>query len=280
VRRQRARYRRGVASIERLIAIAGGPAEVRTVFDVGANDGAVSLAVAARQPAIRFVAVEPTPALAEQLRAASTSLPNFDVVECAIAAEPGERLLNVMPYSVLNSLEPVNERELERVGVNPAGYTAQERVPVSVRRLEDVCEELGVDRIDVLHVDAQGTDLEVLQSAGALLATVRAGAVEVGRRINVYANTVSRSRFVDYLHGEGFRIVDVVPNDYGNLEQDLLFAGPPRPLSPRDRLRARAITLRGDARWLAARIRITPSRTRARVRLRTRLRGWARPRTR
>jgi FkbM family methyltransferase len=213
-----------MAEIRPLIALAGGSTSVRTVVDVGANDGADSLPLAQEFPGIRFVAVEPTPELAVALQERSADLENYTVVACAIGRSEGDAYFHIRRSSELNSLDRVDEESLRSVGIQPEAYAVRERVTVPMRRLDSLCRELDIHAIDVLHVDAQGSDIDVLVSAGDLLSSVRAGVVEVGRRLNLYANTSSRREAIDFLVVHNFRIVDVAPNDKWNYEQNVVFA--------------------------------------------------------
>lgn len=54
-----------------------------------------------------------------------------------------------------------------------------EVIEVSTRRLDRLCHDLGVTRIDFLHLDVQGAELMVLAGAGLLLADVTAIWLEV-----------------------------------------------------------------------------------------------------
>jgi FkbM family methyltransferase len=213
-----------MSELGRLLDIAGGPGSVGTVIDVGANDGADSLAYARRFPTIRFVAVEPTPELARRLESDSAGLENYTVVACAIGRADGDAVLKIRPLSVHNSLERVDHPSVARLGLPVDAYDVREEVRVPVRTLSSLCQELGVSAIDVLHVDAQGSDLDVLVSAGELLATVRAGVVEAGRRLHLYSNTVGRREIVAFLTERGFRVVRIRSNDRLNLEQNVFFA--------------------------------------------------------
>lgn len=210
--------------MDKLLALAGGPEAVRTVVDVGANDGADSLSFAVRFPHIRFIAIEPTPDLARRLESMSSAIENYTVVDCAIGVTEGEAILRVRRSSEHNSLEDVNRPGLASARRSVEQYDAVREVLVPVRTLKSVCAELNVDAIDVLHVDAQGSDLDVLVSAGELLQTVRAGVVEAGRRLRLYTNSADRHEIVRFLTGRGFRIVRVVANDRFNLEQNVFFA--------------------------------------------------------
>ena len=210
--------------IQRLIDLAGGPDTVQVVVVVGANDGGDSLPPAHRYPSIRFYAIEPTPALAEQLRCKSASIENYTVVECAIGLIEATQKLRLRGQSGLNSVGEIDLGEVTRAGVDPGVYDVQAHALVSVRRLKSVCAELAIDHIDVLHVDAQGSDFDVLASADDLLATIRAGVVEVPSRLKLYENSARRRDFARYLQRAGLCVVDIAANDHLNLEQNLVFA--------------------------------------------------------
>jgi len=213
-----------VSGIDELIAIAGGPGTVRTVFDVGANDGADSLPLARAFPNIRFIAVEPTPELARKLKLESTDLHNYTVLACAVGRSDGVASLKIRRKNVHNSLEDIDPSSVAGVGRDVGEFDVQKEITVPVRTLKSLCEELDVKAIDVLHVDAQGSDLDILISAGDLLETVEAGVVEAARRLHLYSNSVSRRRIVRFLTAHGFHIVRVSPNDRFNLEQNVFFA--------------------------------------------------------
>jgi FkbM family methyltransferase len=244
-----------VGSIERLIQIAGGPERVRTVLDVGANDGSDSLPYASRYPSARFLAIEPTPVLAHEIRRESATLANYTVVECAVGLDEGAQTLQIRGHTGHNSLAPIDHAKVAGVAIDPHVYAVREQATVDVRRLESICAEHEIDRIDVLHVDAQGSDFDVLVSAGDLLRTVRAGVVEVPRRLALYENTASRAAFARYLRHRGLRVVDISANDHLNHEQNLFFA-PARAFALRlNRIVYPFLVARSELRFLLWRVR-------------------------
>jgi FkbM family methyltransferase len=260
-----------MASMEKLIRIAGGLDVVKTVIDVGANDGADSLPYARLYPAIRFIAVEPTPELARRLESESETLDNYTVVPCAIGRADGEASFNIRRSSVHNSLEAIDESNVARAGIALETYELRDRVSVPVRTLESLCDELMVEEIDVLHVDAQGSDMDVLVSAGELLQTVRAGVVEVGRRLNLYSNSVGRRELIRFLSRNGLRVVTIDANDQWNYEQNVFFTRASK--GHLDKARALAAMVRADVAYvLHYRVGYAVGRLRSRVALRTRLR--------
>ena len=89
-------------------------------------------------------------------------------------------MLNVFAgdHGQLNSLNRVSERAAPLFGLESA--QPDSRPLVVTKRLSTICDELGITKIDVLHVDAQGSDLEVLRSLDeARLRSVKSGAIEV-----------------------------------------------------------------------------------------------------
>jgi FkbM family methyltransferase len=221
---QDGRYRRGRGSHGQTYPHCGRTRGcTQTVIDVGANDGADSLPYARQYPAIRFIAVEPTPELARRLESESDTLENYTVVGCAIGRADGEAIFNIRRSSVHNSLEAIDESNVARAGITLETYEVLERVRVPVRTLESLCDDLRVERIDVLHIDAQGSDMDVLISAGRLLQTVRAGVVEVRRRLSLYSNSVGRRDFIRFLSRNGLQVVTIEANDPRNWEQNLFF---------------------------------------------------------
>lgn len=143
-----------------------GPSPV--VFDVGANVGRYSQAVLQRIPEARLYSLEPSSAAFDKLKQAlgsrGTALP------FALGAEDAEQPLYAdRPGSELGSLL---QRDLHRHGLD-----VREMETVTVRRLETLCDELAVERIDLLKIDAEGSELEVLRGAGAMLGT-RIGVIQ------------------------------------------------------------------------------------------------------
>jgi FkbM family methyltransferase len=205
-------------SIHRLIERIGDAVPVEVVMDVGAHTGTDSLPVAQQFPHVTVFAVEPTPSLAERLRESSRDLPNYTVIEAAIDVEETERTFNLFPkglggYNSLNEFVPGVE------GLPPV----TERLRLRTKRLDTVCDEHGIDCVDVLHVDAQGSDLRVLASLGERLDRVKAGAIEVSNRVQLYLTSVHREEARAFLEARGFVIVDIQPVNLGEDEQDMFF---------------------------------------------------------
>jgi FkbM family methyltransferase len=82
---------------------------------------------------------------------------------------------------------------------------------VSVVRLDDYCESVGVDRVDVLKLDVEGYEINVLEGAPQTLAHTRVVVMEWhspdraqrADRLLVQAGLTFEAHFSDALHGAG-----------------------------------------------------------------------------
>jgi FkbM family methyltransferase len=212
-----------MGSGKRLIRAAGGWDAVSVVFDIGANDGADFLSLARLHPTVRFVAIEPTPSLAEALRQTAANLSNYTVVQCAVSTSEGQAEFHIIDgqNGGLNSLHSPQPYLFEHW----AAGEAIENVQVSTKRLDRLAADLGIDHIDVLHVDTQGSDLDALRSAGSLLETVKAGVVEVTQpEHRLYGGTPTPDDVARFLWDADFSIVRILPNDSLGAEKNILFA--------------------------------------------------------
>ncbi|HEX8904980.1 MAG TPA: amino acid adenylation domain-containing protein, partial [Longimicrobiaceae bacterium] len=153
------------------------------VFDVGANIGMFTLSVARRCPRARVFAFEPIPPVAEALRLnAALHGGDVHVLECGLAEAEGQAEFTFYPNaSVLSGRHAAVEEEREVVkayllnqdGDAPEGVEpdldalldyrlSTQQFACRLRTLSSVIREEGVERIDLLKVDVEKSELEVL----------------------------------------------------------------------------------------------------------------------
>lgn len=144
--------------------------DVRVIVDVGANCGAASVFFALHHPGAVVHAFEPAAAPRVLLERNTAGL-DVRVHPFGLYSEDGE-----VPFyagaegaSILGSVFPreVNAEATETVRLRDAAAWAAEE---------------GVDRIDVLKVDVEGSEVHVLESLRPLLPTVKVVYVEYGSR--------------------------------------------------------------------------------------------------
>jgi FkbM family methyltransferase len=144
--------------------------EIRTVVDVGSNIGISALYFLTRSPASRAWLYEPVPRNVERLRANLAGLEaRWTLREAAVAAAPGRVSFGVEDSGRYGGIGVATGREIE----------------VAAVAIDHVLEEAlaGSDRIDVLKIDTEGTELDLLAAMRPeLLERVRVVYLETERR--------------------------------------------------------------------------------------------------
>jgi len=172
------------------------------VLDVGANIGMFTLFVALRCPGARILAVEPAPPLVALLEANVANVanvanlanlagapgggaPRIEVIPCGLGRETGRAPLTFYPHtSGMSSFYPsagaertalttliLNQASLRPEMAGPlTGYAedlAEQRLrgevwECPVKRLSDLVAERHLERIDLLKIDVEKSEMDVL----------------------------------------------------------------------------------------------------------------------
>lgn len=193
----------------------------KVYFDVGANDGSAGLEFAGNPEWVVY-AFEPTPELAETIRQRTAGLDNYHLIEKAVSDQPGRAIFNVAGQgdwgtsSLLAFADNIDETWAGRTD-----FAVTQQIEVEVITLGEFCAERGIDRIDHLHTDVQGLDMEVLLGLGDTISIVRGGDIECSRNHSVKLYEGEKFVFEDIvlrLYQAGFVIEAIKPNDeHGNL---------------------------------------------------------------
>ena len=142
--------------------------DVEVVVDLGSHIGASIAYFRERYPEARIVGLEPDPATFAKLEANVAALDGVTVQRRAVAAADGESVFYAAPYTLASSLVA------ERAGSRP--------VTVPTVTLDHLIEEHGLERIDLLKLDVEGSEHDALAGADGL-ARVRAIVGELHPRL-------------------------------------------------------------------------------------------------
>src|SRR5262245_35635130 len=146
-----------------------------TVFDVGASHGYYTLLFAKLSGPDYVHAFEPEERNFARLRV-NLELNGFESVHgspVAVVDESREVELNIFPpelYGWHTLGEPTTEVDGKVAG--PVG-----KKQVRGLTLDEYCDELGIERIDLLKLDVEGAELEALSGAKRLLREQRIGSI-------------------------------------------------------------------------------------------------------
>lgn len=143
------------------------PSGCQRVVDVGSNIGQFAAAVKTLSPRCHLLCFEPDPTVFSSLARNVGQLPNVQVRCLGLGRQSGVATLYRHELSVMSSFYP-----------NGAGYDGERTVNVDVARLDEVL--VDEDRIDILKVDVEGSELAVLQGGTEVLKRTRFLLVEIG----------------------------------------------------------------------------------------------------
>ncbi len=152
-------------------------AATTTVIDAGARYG-MHPSWVSFPGAVRYFAFEPDREEAERLRRRSPGN-GYEVIDCALADEEGERTLQITKHRGYSSFLPVDPESEWFKRYRPGEGARERSVRVKAVTVDRFAQRRGLD-IDFLKVDTEGTELAVLRGAERQLA----GSV-LGIRANV-----------------------------------------------------------------------------------------------
>ncbi len=204
---------------------------MRIFFDVGANNGSTSVPEAIKDPDTMVYAFEPTPYLTHMIEDKIAQLPNYLLTKKAVSDYNGRARFNVAGQADwgCSSLLQFSENSRTQWKGRPWGYGdhnfhVTEVMEIDVIRLDDFVAEHGIEKIDYLHIDTQGSDLKVLQGLGDKISIVQAGAMEAACRKDIlYYGQNTLVECIEFLNDNGFRILKIMPNDPFCNEMNIYF---------------------------------------------------------
>ena len=134
------------------------------IYDIGANVGVYSLALAAGEPDRRLVACEPAPRIQRQLRAniaANAVDDRIEVLDCGVGATDGSQRFYRSTYPECSGFD--------RESATRWGATVADTAEVAVRRLDRLVDSHGLP--DAVKIDVEGAAPAVLRGARETLQT-------------------------------------------------------------------------------------------------------------
>lgn len=188
--------------------------QIRVVFDVGANEGQTVRTLNRAFPCATIYSFEPDPETFQRLDASVKGLNNVRPFNVALGRESGEAQLYRFGLDETNSLLPKAKGAESYVA--DAGFVDEKGiVPVRVATVDEVCQEFGIGRIDLLKLDTQGYEVEVLEGAKRLLSAGQVSLVytEVCF-VRYYEGQPLFQDVYAFLHERGFRLVGLYESGF------------------------------------------------------------------
>ena len=140
-----------------------------TIFQVGAFDGANNDPIHrhAVSGLARCILLEPNPSSFARLQETYAGVPNVTLLQVAANEQDGEAYMYRVKAERADSEDDQQMTSFDPKHLEKHGKTADdmERITVSCRSLSSLVNELGLTKIDVLQIDAEGFDAAVVRMA-------------------------------------------------------------------------------------------------------------------
>ncbi len=137
------------------------------IFDVGAHEGETTLQFRKWFPSSSIFSFEPFPEAFAKLSLRFCDDPYVKPFQMALSDESGSRSFYVNKFHPTNSLLPAASHPSKWTSLSE--MESVKVIDVSVDRVDSFCKEAMIPKIDILKIDAQGSDLAILKGADSLL---------------------------------------------------------------------------------------------------------------
>jgi FkbM family methyltransferase len=139
--------------------------ETKVIFDVGANVGKTATKYLNLFPKAKLHAFEPIPEANLKFKETHANHTNIVLNCCGLSNKIGEAKLNVN-----ESIDTSSVLESQEIGASSDKLCKTvKQIEIQVQTIDNYCKEADIDRIDILKIDTQGSELNILKGAEKML---------------------------------------------------------------------------------------------------------------
>ncbi|MEO6231212.1 MAG: FkbM family methyltransferase [Ferruginibacter sp.] len=183
------------------------------IFDVGANRGHTVQRFLDLFTSSKIFAFEPYPTLATEIKNRYAENLQVKVEEVGISNSR-----NQLQFYVNRSIDTSSLLASRKIGLNSDTQVENVKtITVPVKTIEDVFQENGLERINILKLDIQGSELNALKGAKNLLEAKKIDLIYTEAYfVQQYVNQPLFHEIADYLLRHGYLLQDIYNPIYGN----------------------------------------------------------------
>ena len=194
---------------------------MKIIIEVGANSGGDSIKYVSQSNTLLY-AFEPVPYLGNNLTGSldDAGFKNYKLIRSAVSDIDGKAIFNISGPDeshnfACSSLNQFSDGIDGKWG-GRSDFAHIDSLEVDTIRLDTFIEQEGIKEIEYLHIDAQGSDFNVLKSLGDKVNIVKAGKCEASNIVALYKD-VDNSVYsiIGWLGNNGFKIT-TINNHFGH----------------------------------------------------------------
>ncbi len=197
--------------------------DFRTIIDIGANIGRFSITANAVFPTVAIEAFEPLPACFQTAAHALKSCPNVRLHNMALGDKDDEIEMFANDFSPSSSILPMADAHKEAFPFTQHG----KKVPIKVRRLDDVAGALNLEGPIFVKIDVQGFERQVLAGGTETIGNASVVLLELSFE-ELYEGQPLFDELFDTMRSLGFKFRGTMaqmshPKDGRTLDADCFF---------------------------------------------------------
>ncbi|MDP3442733.1 MAG: FkbM family methyltransferase [Ignavibacteria bacterium] len=176
--------------------------DVKTVFDVGANVGVWTNQFKLMHPGTKVYSFEPVPETFEKLKENTQNLNNVQLFNLALSDSSDPLEFNYYP----------NNSYFSSIYDHPLTGQKPDKKIVKAQKGDDFCTELGIEDIDFLKIDTEGSEPKVLKGFQEMIESGKIKMIqfEYGE-INIQ-NRFLLKDFFDLFENNGYLLGKIYPD--------------------------------------------------------------------
>tara|TARA_B100001250_G_C19562720_1_gene684084 strand:+ start:44 stop:811 length:768 start_codon:yes stop_codon:yes gene_type:complete len=206
---------------------------MKAIIEVGAYDGTDGIALAYKNPQIKVFAFEANPYQINTIKKnkkilekrKNIKLKNYIIYNYAVSKEDKIKNFYIAKNPRASSLNQVKVNlEKNWAGWKKVHFDQIKKIKVTSINLKTFCKKKNINKILYLHLDAQGTDLEILKSLKKNINSVNEGVIEVAKNNSTAIYKKNHTiKDLKKFFSKKFKINKIEPNTKLNNEFNVFF---------------------------------------------------------
>lgn len=193
--------------------------DIRTVLDVGSNEGQFIKTALALMPDAFIYGFEPNPQAIQKLETTELNWQKVKILPIAFGSNKTVLPLNISKFSPSSSFLRMNEQHITEF----PGTETEQVVGVTVDRLDNIVKSLeAASGPFLLKIDVQGFEMEVLLGATGIFDEISVIVCELNIA-PLYENQYNFESIVAFMHQHHFQLIDISEPVRSKKTQELLY---------------------------------------------------------